>query len=141
MIVAKANDDTCSQSKAKSSALELRRRKTLGKSPKIPLKFLERTQMTNQSRVASTSQEKGIVSNDRQAYQIASSAFTERFPEYKETGALDKFRKQDFTRLKKNPVVYVDYMGGCLYPESLVKRHMEQLSRGVYGNTHSDSPS
>lgn len=121
-----ANRDICSRSKVKSSALLLRQPTTSGKSPKLPFAFVEK---------------EGTTSNGRQAYQNAFSAFTQRFPEYKETETLDKFRKQDFTRLRKNPVVYADYMGGCLYPESLVKRHMEQLSRGVYGNTHSDSPS
>ncbi|KAJ7935402.1 PLP-dependent transferase, partial [Mycena leptocephala] len=36
---------------------------------------------------------------------------------------------------------YVDYMGGAIYPESLIRVHTEFLNRSVLGNTHSVSNS
>jgi hypothetical protein len=35
---------------------------------------------------------------------------------------------------------YVDYMGGALYPASLISVHAEFLQSAVLGNTHSESP-
>lgn len=39
----------------------------------------------------------------------------------------------------KERETYVDYMGGALYPESLVDVHAEFLKSCVLGNTHSES--
>lgn len=75
-------------------------------------------------------------------YQQSKEDFLTRFPEYRQTKVLDSVREKEFTRLKQgNGTVYMDYMGGCIYPEALVKQHLEQLTSQVLGNTHSDSPS
>lgn len=65
--------------------------------------------------------------------------FIERYPEYHLTWPLDALRKSDFTRLDDHRETYVDYMGGALYPESLVRLHSSFLHREVMGNTHSVS--
>ena len=63
--------------------------------------------------------------------------FLQQYPEYKLTWLLDSLRKSDFTRLEKSGEVYVDYMGGSLYPESLVRIHSTFLQENILGNTHS----
>lgn len=45
----------------------------------------------------------------------------------------------DFARLAEGGETYVDYMGGAIYPESLVKKHGDFLSHNILGNTHSVS--
>ncbi|KAF9649497.1 PLP-dependent transferase [Thelephora ganbajun] len=71
----------------------------------------------------------------------AYKSFLRQHPEYKLTWLLDSLRKSDFTRLEKSGEVYVDYMGGSLYPESLVRMHSAFLQENVLGNTHSVSNS
>jgi hypothetical protein len=75
-----------------------------------------------------------------QGYSSAEKGFLKQYPTYASTSSLDKLRSSEFKRLKSANIVYADYMGGCLYPESLVKGHMAHLTGGVLGNTHSDSP-
>ena len=67
----------------------------------------------------------------------AYKSFLRQHPEYKLTWLLDSLRKSDFKRLEKSGEVYVDYMGGSLYPESLVRMHSAFLQENVLGNTHS----
>ena len=67
----------------------------------------------------------------------AYKSFLRQHPEYKLTWLLDSLRKSDFTRLEKSGEIYVDYMGGSLYPESLVRMHSTFLQENVLGNTHS----
>ena len=69
----------------------------------------------------------------------AYKSFMRQYPEYKLTWLLDSLRKSDFKRLEKSGEVYVDYMGGSLYPESLVRMHSTFLQENVLGNTHSVS--
>ena len=59
--------------------------------------------------------------------------------EYKLTWTLDSLRRNDFGRLDRSGETYVDYMGGALYPESLITAHTEFLHRSILGNTHSVS--
>ena len=59
--------------------------------------------------------------------------------EYRLTWILDTLRRTDYTRLERTGETYVDYMGGALYPESLIRVHTDFLSRSVLGNTHSVS--
>ncbi|KAG6888503.1 hypothetical protein C0995_007841 [Termitomyces sp. Mi166 len=61
--------------------------------------------------------------------------------EYRLTWILDTLRRTDYTRLEHTGETYVDYMGGALFPESLIKVHTDFLSRNVMGNTHSVSNS
>ncbi len=49
-------------------------------------------------------------------------------------------RNREFSRLDKENHVYLDYTGGNLYPESLLKKHHKLLSEGVLGNPHSSNP-
>jgi len=69
----------------------------------------------------------------------AYKSFLRQHPEYKLTWLLDSLRKSDFKRLDKSGEVYIDYMGGSLYPESLVRMHSTFLQENVLGNTHSVS--
>ena len=75
----------------------------------------------------------------KQAFELALREFEEQNPDYV-SDELRALRSTEFSRLKSSGTVYVDYMGGSLYPESLVSRHLEILKAGVFGNTHSDSP-
>lgn len=70
-------------------------------------------------------------------FSLAEKSFLKKYPEYKLTWLLDSLRRSDFTRLDRTGEVYVDYMGGSLYPESLVRLHTAFLNRSVLGNTHS----
>ncbi|KAF5312158.1 hypothetical protein D9619_002565 [Psilocybe cf. subviscida] len=67
--------------------------------------------------------------------------FIREYPEYQQTSIIDTLRRTDFTRLARGNETYVDYMGGAVYPESLVKTHSDFLSRNILGNTHSVSNS
>ncbi len=67
----------------------------------------------------------------------AFKTFIKAYPEYHSTWTLDALRRSDFSRLDRTGETYVDYMGGSLYPESLVRVHTNFLHRSVLGNTHS----
>lgn len=69
----------------------------------------------------------------------AFDSFVDVYPEYRQTWILDSLRRSDYTRLTRTDETYVDYMGGCLFPESLVQIHADFLSRNIMGNTHSVS--
>lgn len=65
--------------------------------------------------------------------------FLKQYPEYQLTWTLDALRRSDFARLDRSGETYVDYMGGSLYPESLIRVHTGFLHRHILGNTHSVS--
>lgn len=67
----------------------------------------------------------------------AYKTFLRHYPEYQLTWTLDALRRSDFARLDRSGETYVDYMGGSLYPESLIRVHTGFLQRNVLGNTHS----
>ena len=71
--------------------------------------------------------------NAAQAYK----AFLKHYPQYTLTWTLDALRRSDFARLDRSGETYVDYMGGSLYPESLIRVHTGFLQRNILGNTHS----
>ncbi|KAJ6450995.1 PLP-dependent transferase, partial [Mycena vitilis] len=73
--------------------------------------------------------------------ELAYNEFLDDFPEYKLTWILDTLRRTDYGRLAETGETYVDYMGGAIYPESLVRVHADFLYRNVLGNTHSVSNS
>ncbi|GLB37929.1 putative aminotransferase class-V [Lyophyllum shimeji] len=79
----------------------------------------------------------GISSDAATAY----AAFLHEYPEYRSTWILDTLRRTDYARLERTGETYVDFMGGALYPESLIRVHTEFLARNVMGNTHSVSNS
>jgi hypothetical protein len=64
--------------------------------------------------------------------------FHHAYPEYASTLPLDLLRDENFSRLSPANV-YVDAMGGALYPESLVCVHSDFLKSTILGNTHSES--
>jgi hypothetical protein len=76
---------------------------------------------------------------DNEESTIAYQAFLKVFPEYQLTWILDTLRRTDFARLDRTGETYVDYMGGALYPESLIRVHAGFLNNNVLGNTHSVS--
>jgi molybdenum cofactor sulfurtransferase len=67
--------------------------------------------------------------------------FLKAYPEYRSTWILDSLRRTDYARLERGGETYVDFMGGALYPESLIRVHTDFLTRNVMGNTHSVSNS
>lgn len=76
-----------------------------------------------------------------QTLQQAYAVFLADFPEYRLTWTLDSLRRTDYERVDRSGETYVDYMGGCLYPASLVRFHGNFLNNHVFGNTHSVSNS
>jgi molybdenum cofactor sulfurtransferase len=54
---------------------------------------------------------------------------------------VDRLRASEYGRLDALRHVYLDYTGGGLYAESQIREHAELLTRGVFGNPHSASPS
>jgi molybdenum cofactor sulfurtransferase len=64
-------------------------------------------------------------------------------PPIKDSRADDLFsrlRKSQYSRLDMNEHVYLDYTGGNLHPDYLVKQHYRFLQNAVYGNPHSVNP-
>ena len=54
--------------------------------------------------------------------------------------AIFALRETEFSRLDKEGQVYLDYTGGMVYPESLVRAHTEQMLQHTFGNPHSNNP-
>jgi molybdenum cofactor sulfurtransferase len=67
--------------------------------------------------------------------------FLARYPGYAATGKIDELRAADYSRLDSLGHVYLDYTGGGLYADSQVRKHLDLLRSGVYGNPHSSNPS
>ena len=59
------------------------------------------------------------------------------------TSAIDpivaELRSREFGRLDREGLAYLDYTGSALYAASQLKAHHELLSRGVFGNPHSEN--
>ena len=64
--------------------------------------------------------------------------FLHNYPQYSSSWHVDALRRSEYTRLAPDET-YVDYMGGALYPASLISVHAEFLQSTVLGNTHSES--
>ncbi len=56
------------------------------------------------------------------------------------TALLDELRAREFRRLDEAGHVYLDYTGGGLYPDRLVREHAQLLLSMVLGNPHSQNP-
>jgi hypothetical protein len=65
--------------------------------------------------------------------------FLHDYPQYASSWHVDALRRSEYSRLAPDET-YVDYMGGALYPASLISVHAEFLQTAVLGNTHSESP-
>jgi selenocysteine lyase/cysteine desulfurase len=66
--------------------------------------------------------------------------FLEQFPEYMQTGSIDKLRAEDYARIDQLGHIYLDYTGSGVYAESQLQKHHEFLSSNVFGNPHSTNP-
>jgi len=69
---------------------------------------------------------------------------TDRLDEHscvgQKSAAIFALRAKEFARLDRDNHTYLDYTGGMLYPESLVKAHAELMINNTYGNPHSNNP-
>jgi molybdenum cofactor sulfurtransferase len=72
--------------------------------------------------------------------QQALTVFEQRYPGFATSRVLDELRRTDYARLDEQGHIYLDYTGGGLYGESQLRKHMNLLSRGVFGNPHSSNP-
>ncbi|KAI0302466.1 pyridoxal phosphate-dependent transferase [Multifurca ochricompacta] len=84
----------------------------------------------------SASQSKGFISEHDSTYV----RFLHDYPQYASSWHVDALRRSEYSRLAPDDT-YVDYMGGALYPASLISVHAEFLQTAVLGNTHSESAS
>jgi len=73
-----------------------------------------------------------------EVFSILQKNFILAYPQY-QSSALDSIRQTEYKRL--NNIVYLDYTGASLYPESLVKQSHDYLNSAVLGNPHSTNPS
>ncbi|KAK3905513.1 molybdenum cofactor sulfurase [Staphylotrichum tortipilum] len=62
------------------------------------------------------------------------------YPEYRSTARLDELRESEYGVLDSDDHVYLDYTGSGLAAAAQIRHHQERLSRTVYGNPHSASP-
>lgn len=69
------------------------------------------------------------------------AAFLAAHPDYAGTTLLDELRAREYGRLDAGGHVYVDYTGAGLYAEAQVRAHLDELTKHVFGNPHSGSPS
>ena len=69
------------------------------------------------------------------------AAFTEAYPSFQRTAALDDLRAREFARLDAQRQTYLDYTAAGLYAASQVDRHLAFLKQAVLGNPHSTNPS
>ncbi|KAH9022461.1 pyridoxal phosphate-dependent transferase [Lactarius hengduanensis] len=77
---------------------------------------------------------RGLVSD----YDAAYARFLHDYPQYASSWHVDALRRSEYSRLGPDET-YVDYMGGAIYPTSLISVHAEFLQSAVLGNTHSES--
>jgi selenocysteine lyase/cysteine desulfurase len=78
--------------------------------------------------------------SSRAGLEGAFANFLKAHSGYERTRALDELRASEFFRLDEHGHVYLDYTGGGVYGDTQVRRHHEQLRRGVFGNPHSQNP-
>lgn len=80
---------------------------------------------------------KSSINDENHAYE----GFLKDYPQFSKTHFLDELRATDFDRLDKQKHIYLDFTGGHLYGESLVKSHQGFLCKSILGNPHSINPS
>lgn len=66
--------------------------------------------------------------------------FCKAFPAYRQTASLDELRATEYPLLRKQQHTYLDFTGANLFPQSLLRQHMQLLSQGIFGNPHSTNP-
>ena len=69
----------------------------------------------------------------------AFSAFLRAFPRYANSRLLNGLRSAEYGRLDSQGHVYLDYTGAGLHAESHLRKHLELIREGVFGNPHSES--
>jgi hypothetical protein len=114
---------------------------TLAEVEYLPLYKSEKGSHTRDPVLHRTVDPEAAYSHEDDAFSMAYSAVLEQFPQYAQTYDLDTLREREFGRLQHPRAVYMDYMGACLYPDFLVRQHLQALTHQLIGNTHSDSPS
>jgi len=78
------------------------------------------------------------MNNQSSSYHFAD--FLKRYPKFDNSPLLNTLRQREFKRLDQQGHIYLDYTGGGLYPESLVKEHADFLQKTILGNPHSQNP-
>ncbi len=78
------------------------------------------------------------MSDPTTTYHLAD--FLKRYPQFSASSLLNTLRQREYSRLDELGQVYLDYTGGGLYPESLVREHADLLLNSVLGNPHSQNP-
>jgi molybdenum cofactor sulfurtransferase len=68
------------------------------------------------------------------------TAFSQTYPTYAATRALDDVRAGEYPLLDGLGHVYLDYTAGNLVPLTLLDRHMQLLRNHLLGNPHSTNP-
>src|SRR5687767_8716404 len=68
------------------------------------------------------------------------TTFSQRYPAYGATRALDDLRAGDYPLLDDLGHVYLDYTAANLVPQTLLGRHMQLLRGHLLGNPHSTNP-
>ncbi|KAM4687750.1 molybdenum cofactor sulfurase [Discoglossus pictus] len=72
---------------------------------------------------------------------VLSFSYFEKFcadsSDYGYGGTINDMRKKEFSRM--GDLIYLDHIGTTLFPQSLLKRFMADLSENVYGNPHSQN--
>jgi molybdenum cofactor sulfurtransferase len=63
--------------------------------------------------------------------------FLARYPGYGPPEKIDTLRASEYGRLDATGQTYLDYTGGSLYGESQLRRHLNFMAAGVFGNPHS----
>ena len=68
------------------------------------------------------------------------TSFSQEYPTYADTRALDDLRAREYPLLDGLGHVYLDYTAGNLVPQTLLERHMQLLRDHLLGNPHSTNP-
>jgi selenocysteine lyase/cysteine desulfurase len=66
--------------------------------------------------------------------------FRSAYPGYQGTALLDRLRATEYSYLDAGGHVYLDYTGAGLPARAQLAAHAERISRGCFGNPHSESP-
>mgnify|MGYP001813985173 CR=1 FL=1 len=66
--------------------------------------------------------------------------FIKQYPTYQTTAHIDELRAEEYSRLDRANLIYLDYTGGGLYAASQVKAHQHLLLENTFGNPHSSNP-
>ena len=74
------------------------------------------------------------------ALRTAREEFLRAYPSFADTRRLDDLRASEYFRLDERGHVYLDYTGSSVHADSQVRKHMELVRAGVFGNPHSSNP-